>query len=315
MDEIRIAIVGFGKIAQDQHVPAIGNNPAFRLVAVVSPRGSESPAVPLFTDHQEMLRVTNPHAVAICTPPGPRHRIARDCLEYGAHVLLEKPPCATVGEIADLAELGRRGQTTLFTAWHAQFNEAVSRAAGLIAQEGLGSLRIEWLENVDKWHPGQQWIWQPGGFGVFDAGINALSIVTLLCPEPLLLRSAEFILPRDRQQPIAATLDMHSPGARGDITARLDWRQRVGELWSIEAVTSSGTHLHLLDGGKSLQVGGQPRIKGDDAEYAAIYAEFERLVREHRSRVDAEPLRLTADAFLIAKRITASEGAGPFPQP
>lgn len=301
MDEIRVAIIGFGKIARDQHVPAIANNPAFRLVAVVSPRGSESP-VPLFADHHEMLRESRPDAIAICTPPGPRHRIARDCLEYGAHVLLEKPPCATLGEIADLAECGGRGQATLFTAWHAQFNEAVGRAVAVVAQEGLRSLRIEWLEDVDKWHPGQQWIWQPGGFGVFDAGINALSIATLLCPEPLLLRSAEFVLPRDGQQPIAATLEMHSAGGGGDFVARLDWRQKGREVWAIEAATQSGTHLHLLDGGKSLQIDGQPEITGGDAEYAAIYAEFARLVRERRSRVDAEPLRVTADAFLVARR-------------
>jgi hypothetical protein len=43
-------------------------------------------------------------------------------------------------------------------------------------------VEIVWHEDVRKWHPGQQWIWEPGGFGVFDPGINALSIATRIFP-------------------------------------------------------------------------------------------------------------------------------------
>ena len=39
-------------------------------------------------------------------------------------------------------------------------------------------MRIDWRESVRKWHPGQEWVWEPGGFGVCDPGINAMSIFT-----------------------------------------------------------------------------------------------------------------------------------------
>src|SRR3546814_1603945 len=60
-----------------------------------------------------------------------------------------------------------------------------------IAQDGLSRARITWIEDVRKWHPGQDWIWKPGGFGVFDPGINALSLASLLFPGPLTVRSEE----------------------------------------------------------------------------------------------------------------------------
>ena len=47
-------------------------------------------------------------AVAICTPPQARHRIARDALSAGKHVMLEKPPAATLSELADLKRLAER---------------------------------------------------------------------------------------------------------------------------------------------------------------------------------------------------------------
>ena len=45
-------------------------------------------------------------AVAITTPPSVRHEIARECILAGLHVLLEKPPAATLSEI-DAADVGQ----------------------------------------------------------------------------------------------------------------------------------------------------------------------------------------------------------------
>ena len=91
MKPIRIAIIGFGKIAADQHVPSIAGNPRFELVASSS-RSGEGVAQ-TFTDWREMLRTMEGlDAVAITTPPSVRHEIARECILAGLHVLLEKPP-------------------------------------------------------------------------------------------------------------------------------------------------------------------------------------------------------------------------------
>ena len=90
MRPIRIAILGFGKIAADQHVPSIAGNPRFELAATSS-RSNAGPK-PSFANWRELLeQVEGLEATAITTPPGPRYEIARACIERGLHCLLEKP--------------------------------------------------------------------------------------------------------------------------------------------------------------------------------------------------------------------------------
>jgi D-galactose 1-dehydrogenase len=308
MAEARIGIIGYGKIAQDQHLPSIRGNPAFRLAGTTSRSGAGAPDVPTFKDWQEMLHSVELDAVAICTPPGPRHDIARGCLEAGLDVLLEKPPGNTLGDVEDLNATAERHGRCLFTTWHAQFNEPVQEAAAIVRREGLRSMSIRWLEDVEKWHPGQQWIWEAGGFGVFDAGINALSIATSISPAPLLVQSAEFTLHDGGQQPIAATLAMRSPGASGPIEARLDWRQKGDERWEIDIVTAAGTSLSLSEGGALLVHAGAAPTRSSGSEYAQIYARFAALIAARQSHVDTEPLRLVADAYMLASRSLPAQG-------
>ena len=100
-------------------------------------------------------------------------------------MLLEKPPTRDPGRNPDLACIAETEQRTLFTTWHARHNAAVEAAAEALAGKRIAAMEIVWHEDVRKWHPGQQWIWEPGGFGVFDPGINALSIATAIFPGPL----------------------------------------------------------------------------------------------------------------------------------
>ncbi len=68
MRPIRIGIIGFGKIAEDQHVPSIRGNPRFELAATVSRQGKGVEGVPCFASHREMLeKVEGLEAVAAMT--------------------------------------------------------------------------------------------------------------------------------------------------------------------------------------------------------------------------------------------------------
>jgi D-galactose 1-dehydrogenase len=303
MRPLRIAIVGFGKIAADQHVPSIALYDRLELAATTSRQGKGVEGIPCFHDHREMLRqVGDLDAVAICTPPSVRYDIARECLDAGLHCLLEKPPAVTLGEVEDLACIADGLQLTLFATWHAQANPAVAAAAELLAGQRVASMEIVWREDVRKWHPGQQWIWEPGGFGVFDPGINALSIAARTFPGPLFVREAELLFPANRQTPIAANLVLTSPSARGTMPVTFDWRHSGGEAWTIEVRTESGSVVKLLDGGSRLEVDGEPHAVEGAGEYAALYRDFIGLIDERRSLVDVRPLRLCADAFLLGRR-------------
>ena len=300
MKPIKIAIIGYGKIAADQHVPSIQGNDRFELVATSSRSGQG--VARTFTDWRELIRgVEGLEAVAITTPPEPRFEIARDCIAAGLHCLLEKPPTAGLAEIADLDCLAQGQQVSLFTTWHAQHHPAVDAAAEALAGKRIKSMAIHWHEDVHKWHPGQQWIWAPGGFGVFDPGINALSIATRIFPGGLFVKSADLQVPANAQTPIAADIVFASPEADGPLHASLDWRRSADEEWTISVEASDGTVVRLEDGGARLILNGEARRDEGPGEYPDIYRTFVDLVDERRSLVDVAPFRLVADCLLVGR--------------
>lgn len=298
---IRVAIIGYGKIAKDEHAPSIAADPRFELVAVAS-RSQSSAEVPFFTDYREMLRTMSGSidAVALCTPPTARLDIARDSLAAGLHLLLEKPPAATLGEIDEIERLARLADRTLFTSWHSQHAAGVAEAAEALAGKRIRSLAIRWHEDVRKWHPGQEWIWAPGGFGVFDPGINALSIATRILPMRLFVRSATLLFPANRHTPIAARLAF--AGEEGALSADLDWHPTEKECWTVRIESEDGAVVELLDAGARLTIDGEVRSVGPQREYPALYARFAELIEAGESEVDKEPLRIVADAFLTGSR-------------
>ena len=301
MAAIRIAIVGLGKIARDQHLPAIAANDSFELVAVASPNHRHE-SVPTYTDVEKLLAAEpDIDALAICTPPQIRYRIALYALERGKHVMLEKPPGATLGEVAALVDLATERGVALFATWHSRAAASVQAAREWLATRTVREVIVTWKEDVRVWHPGQEWIWRAGGLGVFDPGINALSILTRILPGAIVLKEAELSFPANREAPIAARL-LLADASDAPIRCEFDFRQTGPQTWDIDVFTDRG-RLLLSRGGAVMHVDGSVVVDAPDREYPNLYAHFEELVRERRIDVDVAPLRLVADAFMCGRRL------------
>ncbi len=304
MPSHKLAIIGYGKIAKDQHIPAIQGSGAFELTAVTSGHAETIPGVDkvFATDLRMYADAPEIDCVAICGAPGQRFDIARRALLAGKHVLLEKPPAATLGEARALAALAQDKGLTLFATWHARQNPAVVEAGRRLQGQQVRQLTVTWKEDVRKWHPGQEWVWGAGGFGVFDPGINALSIVTAILPSALFVRSAKLSIPADRQSPIAVELGFGSEPPGDSLTAVFDWRQTGPQTWNIEVQTRAGSKLLLTDGGARLQIDGREVQTAPPKEYPDLYARFAELLDQGESDVDLRPFELVADAFLCGER-------------
>ncbi len=300
---MQIALVGIGKIALDQHVPAIAASGDWELAATCSRQGSVE-GVPAYADFATLL-AERPEitVVSLCLPPVPRFGYAAAALQAGRHVMLEKPPGATLAEVHALQRMAADRGLTLFTTWHSRMAHAVAPAKAWLAGRTVTAAQIIWREDVRKWHPGQDWVFEPGGMGVFDPGINALSILTEILPAPVHLTAAELEFPENRQTPIAARL-VFSGGVRADF----DWRQEGPQTWDITVETDAG-HLALRMGGNVLEIDGQP-VAGENSimgEYPALYARMAALVRAGTSDVDLAPMVHVADAMTLGRRsITAA---------
>lgn len=304
VDPVRIALVGIGKIARDQHLPALAGNDRFRLAAAVSRHG-QLEAVRTFTDLASMLASgLKLDAVSLCTPPQGRHELARIALDAGLHVMLEKPPAASVSEVVDLEARARKAGRTLFTTWHSREAAGVEPARAWLAERVVKSVRITWKEDIRVWHPGQEWILKAGGLGVFDPGINALSILTRILPGRLTLDSASLHFPRNRQAPIAAELAfIHDASAR--VAASFDFLYAGSPRWDIEVTTDNGM-LALSHGGQQLRIDGVEQAATAHQEYSRLYQRFADLIATAKSEVDTTPLQLVADAFLLGERHEAA---------
>jgi D-galactose 1-dehydrogenase len=297
---LKLALVGLGKIARDQHLPAIAAAPGLRLSAIAS-RNARLPDLACYADIDALLAgEADIDAVTLCTPPEGRFAQAMAVLDAGKHLMLEKPPGATLGEVEALRRRAEAAGVTMFTTWHSREAAAVAPARAWLAERRITAARITWKEDVRHWHPGQDWIWEPGGLGVFDPGINALSIATAILPDPLLAVTSDLHFPANRATPIAADVDFVT-AAGAPVAMALDWRQTGPQTWDIEVETADGT-LVLSKGGSELAIDGVARMAEPDREYSRLYARFAELVAMGGSDVDVSPLMLVADAFMIGRR-------------
>jgi D-galactose 1-dehydrogenase len=302
----KVGLIGLGKIAVDQHIPAIRNNPNLELVAGCSPRARPE-GVKAYSTLNEMLAAhPDIEAIAICTPPQVRLAIAKEVIAAGKHVFLEKPPAATLGEAEVLKNLAAAKGVSLLASWHSRFAPAVEQVRTWINSRSIKQIHIVWKENVRQWHPGQAWIFEAGGMGVFDPGINSLSILTRILDGVVMVKNAELHIPVNCQAPIQVGMDMVSENGI-PVRADYDFLQENLQTWSIFAESASGEKLAMSMGGTTLEINGEVVLNQKEAEYPGLYAHFYDLVATGKSDADFSPLRIVADAFMVGKRIAAPE--------
>jgi len=297
----KLALVGIGKIARDQHIPAINANPDWTLEAAVS-RHAAVDGIEHFEDIDALLenRPDIP-VISLAIPPQPRFEYAARALKAGKHVMLEKPPGQSLAECFALKAMAKAQGVSLFATWHSRYADAVPALKAFLAERRLKSLKITWKEDVRRWHPGQDWIWEPGGMGVFDPGINALSILTEILPYPVHLAGATLEFPENRATPIAARLDFADPSG-AEMSAVFDWRQEGPQTWDIDIETDRGWSKLSL-GGERLEIEGAPAMQGANHEYANLYTRMAELVKNGGSDVDLSPMIHVCDAFSLGRRL------------
>lgn len=295
---IRIGIVGVGKIARDQHIPAIRENSAFELAALIS-RTPPTGDVPAF-EHLEAAFSAGIEldAVALCTPPGARLEQCRSAIRRDCAILLEKPPATTVTEALELKSMADEAGTSIFAGWHSRFAPMFAQAQTWSRAHRLKRGRVVWHEDARKWHPSQEWLWRPGGFGVFDPGINALSILTALCSSSCTLSNTRFDVPENVEMPVSACFTLHAE----DLVVDVDFNFRPGasEAWFIHLEADNGDTLDLTGGGTTMSINDRPPTFGESREYAGLYQRFATIVGERTSDFDTSPLELAEAAFASA---------------
>jgi predicted dehydrogenase len=141
---LRVAIVGCGKVA-DQHVQAIHRIPDCRVVAVCDREllmakqlGERLSVSECFSDLHEMLRASSPDVVHITTPPQSHFSLAKQCLDSGSHVYLEKPFALTAEDVKFLIQLADGCDLKITAGHNYQFTLEMLEMRRLVEQGFLG---------------------------------------------------------------------------------------------------------------------------------------------------------------------------------
>ncbi len=252
---VSVALLGCGRIAQvhQQYLAAV---PEAELVAVcdadVRARTAMSAraAVPAYATVEELLRCASPQVVHVLTPPSTHAALARQALEAGAHVFIEKPMALGTQEADELvAEARRRG--LIVTADHNRwFDPVMRRARGLLEQGALGELiGVDVFQGAGGEGGESSLAWKaslPGG-PMHDIAPHPIYLLRhLLGP----LATVEAVTERDEKGHVTEAR-LLAEGARGAGTITLsmracppgNWLRLFGSLATIEV---NFNHMTLL---------------------------------------------------------------------
>jgi predicted dehydrogenase len=141
-----MGVIGVGANVFNMHAPALKAN-AVDVVGVAdinleaAERRAEDFGCPFFADHRQLLSQTRPDAVVVITPHPFHAAIAREALEAGAHVLVEKPMAVDVGEADMMIETARRARRLLAVNLQQRTRPEIRAAKQLIQAGRLGELQ------------------------------------------------------------------------------------------------------------------------------------------------------------------------------
>ena len=186
---VAIAGLGFGEAV---HLPALRDCPGTEPVALWHPRAERleracrAAELGGSTDFSAVLADPRVEAVVIATPPAPRFELARQALEAGKHLLLEKPVALEAAAIEELQRLAIRNKLCVAVDFEYRAVPVFQQLAALLAEGVLGEpwlVKLDWLmaSRADASRP---WTWYSQaaeGGGVLGAlGTHAFDILNWL---------------------------------------------------------------------------------------------------------------------------------------
>lgn len=142
----RIAVVGCGEWGPN-HIRNFAALPNAEVVAVVDTSAERlaraaalTPGVAVFQRASDMLAAVRPDAVVVATPTFTHYELAQAALLSGAHVLCEKPLCATCEEADALVRLADERGLRLVVGHVFLYNAGIRKLKHIIETRQLGRL-------------------------------------------------------------------------------------------------------------------------------------------------------------------------------
>lgn len=208
---IKVGLVGYGYWGPNL-LRNFTNNPAFEVVAVADASEARRAEVrrwnvsaQLFETGEEIVLSPEIDAVVIATPVASHYRLARQALEAGKHVLVEKPMCATTEEAHDLVQMAEARERVLMVDHTFLFTGAVQKIRKMVEEGELG--RISYIDSMRV----NLGLFQPDVNVLWDLGPHDLSVIDHVLGEDPIHIEASGYCHVNSHLPDIAYLTLHYP--------------------------------------------------------------------------------------------------------
>ena len=193
-DNVRVAIIGLGGVAQLVHLPNLSKIHHVEIRSVAEVKTSRLNALAdkfnipeRYKDHNELLERSEVDAVIITTPTGLHKDIAIDCLNAKKDVLVEKPIARNYDEAASIVQAAKKNKCNLMVGMNLRFRPDTLLLKTLIQAGEIGEpfyAKAEWIRrqsSEEKWFMKRE---EAGGGVILDLGISLLDLSLWLMDHP-----------------------------------------------------------------------------------------------------------------------------------
>lgn len=225
---IKTGLIGFGTGGEFFHAPFIDALPEFEFTAVLERTKEKSkehyPNAKIVRSMDELLSVPALELIVITTPNETHYDLARQSLEAGKHVLLDKPFTVTSGEATALLELAKRKNKILTVYHNRRYQSDFKTLQTLIKRGELGEI-CEYRASIERYRPElRPHLWKendrPGAGILYDLGSHLIDQALVLFGRP---------------ESISADLSITRPGAKV-----VDHFEVVFHYKNLEAILKAG---------------------------------------------------------------------------
>jgi predicted dehydrogenase len=233
---IRLGLIGAGHVAQISHIPAINKMREVTLAAIcdddiAKAHGlAQKYGVPrAYSDFEELLRLPELDGVVLSTPNHLHAPMTLAALDYGKHVLCEKPPARSAAEAQQMADAAKRAGKILMYAMNHRFRTDVQILRRFIEKRELGEIfyaKTGWLRrrgdrHVSEWYTNKR---SAGGGALMELGVQMLDLALWLMGHPRVdsVTATKYVQDprRDVEDTLAAMLVLEG---RACLTLEVSW--------------------------------------------------------------------------------------------
>jgi predicted dehydrogenase len=152
---IKIAIIGFGDIAEKEHLPAIHNSSEFSLVAIVERNESRHDEISKLASCSVVKTMTDAvnlgvECVILSTPPEITELLIREAINLNLHILCEKPIGIQLDSIQDLPTLAAKSLSKIQVGFTNRYVPFVQELKAIIESGELGSPLVFMMAAFDE---------------------------------------------------------------------------------------------------------------------------------------------------------------------